>query len=381
MTVRPLGFVLLAACGDGDVKDDSAGTDVVPTTTALGVGEGALDADAVSWTTILDSDDRLTDPRDLGFDPDGDLWIANRSDDRTFIVFDPGEADQSFDCRKDGYAEHFMEETAAFAFEGAEGASAEYASEFGSCGESENTYNDREDENDFMGPVLWSTDLDIFAEENPNGLGSHLDMLHQSPLCVGIAWERGNVYWVFDGYHDAIVRYDFEEDHDVGNDDHSDGIVYRLSEPTVTRVEDAPGHMMIEPSTGLLYVADTGGGRILRLDPDSGERGSNLRARNEPLEDYAEWDGVDWSEIVRGLDRPGGLAVADGVLYVAEYGTGVLHALDLEGNTLQTLDTGWGEGAIYGIELGPDGHLWVVNHAEPAVVRLDPPTDSQQESP
>lgn len=371
--MRPLGFVLLAACGDVDVKDDSAGTDAVQTTTALGVGDGALDADAVTWTTILDSDDRLTDPRDLGFDPDGALWIANRSDDRTFIVFDPGEADQSFDRRKDGYAEHFMEETAAFAFEGPEGASPEYGNEFGSCGESENTYNDREDENDFMGPVLWSADLDIFAEENPNGLGSHLDMLHQSPLCVGIAWERENVYWVFDGYHDAIVRYDFEEDHDVGNDDHSDGIVYRLSEPTVTRVEDAPGHMMIDSSTGLLYVADTGGGRILRLNPDSGERGSNLRARNEPLEDYAEWDGVDWTELVTELDRPGGLAVADGVLYVAEYGTGVVHAFDADGNPLQTLDTGWGEGAIYGIELGPDGHLWVVDHAEPAVVRLDPP--------
>lgn len=364
-------LALLVACGGTDPKDDPSAAAVDSTSTALGAGDGNLDPTTVTWITILTSEDRLTDPRDLGFDPGGDLWIANRSDDRTFIVFDPGTADQSYERRKDGYAEHFMEETAAFSFEGPEGASPEYGNEFGSCGESENTYNDSANENDFMGPVLWSTDLDIFAEENPDGLGSHLDMLHQSPLCVGIAWERDNVYWVFDGYHDAIVRYDFQEDHDVGNDDHSDGIVYRISEPTVTRVEDAPGHMMIDPGTGLLYVADTGGGRILRLDPESGERGRNLRTGNEPLEDYAEWDDVEWSELVTGLDRPGGLAVADGVLYVAEFGTGILYAFDLDGNPLQTLDTGWGEGAIYGIEIGPDGHLWVVNHAEPAVMRLD----------
>lgn len=365
---------LLVGCEVTGTKDEPAETGShEATTSALGVGDGPLDAAAVTWTTILDADDRLTDPRDLGFDPEGNLWIANRSDDRTFIVFDPGESNQTFDRRKDGYAEHFMEETAALSFEGAEGASPEYGNEFGSCGESENTYNDQTDANDFMGPVLWSADLAIFAEEDPSGLGSHLDMLHQSPLCVGIAWQRDNVYWVFDGYHDAIVRYDFQDDHDVGNDDHSDGIVYRVSDPTVTRVDDAPGHMMIDPASGLLYVADTGGGRILRLDPDSGERGQNLRARNEPLEDYAEWDGIDWTELVTGLDRPGGLAVADAVLYVAEYGTGLLHAFDLDGNAMQTLDTGWGEGALYGIELGPDGHLYVVNHATPAVVRLDPP--------
>ena len=366
-------LALLFACGGADPKHNSSETAVDPTSTALGEGQGPLDPTTVTWTTILTSDDRLTDPRDLGFDPDGNLWIANRDDDRTFIVADPGTATQSHERRKDGYAEHFMEETAALAFEGIDGASPEYGNEFGSCGESENTYNDQAGGNDFMGPVLWSADLEIFAEEDPNGLGSHLDMLHQSPLCVGIAWEQDNVYWVFDGAHDAIVRYDFGEDHDVGNDDHSDGIVYRLSEPAVTRVEEAPGHLMLDPATGLLYVADTGGGRVLRLDPASGERGRNLRASNEPLEDYAEWDGVDWSEVVTGLDRPGGLAVANGVLYVAEYGTGVLHSFDLDGAPLQTLDTGWGEGAVFGIELGPDGHLWVVDHAQPAVVRLDPP--------
>lgn len=71
------------ACVEAEVKGDSAGTAVdTQTTTALGVGDGPLSAAAVTWTPILDADDRLTDPRDLGVDPDGNQWIANRADDR-----------------------------------------------------------------------------------------------------------------------------------------------------------------------------------------------------------------------------------------------------------------------------------------------------------
>lgn len=363
--------LLVLGCSGGADKGPGSNQDtgdtsapVVETVTALGTGDGALDPESVTWTPILGEDDDLSDPRDLGFDASGSLWVANRDDDRTFIVFDPGTDDQTYDRRKDGYAQHFMEETAALSFDTGE--------QFGSCGESENTYNDRGEANEFMGPVLWSTDLDIFAEQNPEGLGSHLDMQHESPLCVGMAWETANVYWVFDGMNSTIVRYDFNEDHDVGQDDHSDGIVYRLVEPEVERVEEAPGHMMIDHATGLLYVADTGNGRVLRLDTASGERGDDLRTRMEDLDDYAEWVDVDWSTLIEGLDRPGGLALDAERLYVGEWGTGIIHVFDLDGNPLQTLDTGLGEGALYGIEIGPDGALWVAEIATPGVYRLDP---------
>ncbi len=187
----------------------------------------------MGWRYILGEEDRLTDPRDLGFDASGNLWIANRDDDRTFIVFEPGTDRQVYERRKDAAANHFMEETAALSFD--------TCVQFGSCGETRNTYDDTAPPNDFTGPVLWSTDLDIFAAQNPYGLGSHLDMLHQSPKCVGIAWERDNVYWAFDGKDDAIVCYDFALDHCVGRDDHADGVVHRLTEFEVAHAVGVPG--------------------------------------------------------------------------------------------------------------------------------------------
>ncbi len=352
---------------DGANRTKPGEDDTTASPTSILGAEGA----SVTWTPILTSDDRLSDPRDLGFDTDGNLWVANRADDRTFIVPNPGTDAQTVDRRKDGYAQHFMEETAAFSFEGMDGASEEYGPEFGSCGESENTYNDTAQENEFMGPVLWATDLDIFAEQNPEGLGSHLDMQHQSPLCVGIAWEKANVYWVFDGYHDAIVRYDFMDDHDIGQDDHSDGIVYRYTEPPVTRVEDAPGHMVFDRATGMLYVADTGNGRILRLDTTTGEKGRDLRESQEDIVEYAEWDGAEWSEVITGLDRPGGLALNGDRLIVGEWGTGMLYDYTLDGEQVRALDASVGPEALYGIEVGPDGKLWMAETGTPAVVRLD----------
>ena len=48
---------------------------------------------------------------------------------------------------------------------------------------------------------------------------THYDMLHESPLCMGIAHDPevatpfGNVYWAFDGLNGTLMRYDFQEPH------------------------------------------------------------------------------------------------------------------------------------------------------------------------
>ena len=64
----------------------------------------------------------------------------------------------------------------------------------------------------FSGATLWEADTSIYARINQEGpeLGSHWDMLHQSPFSIGIAAEADNIYWLFDGFHNTIVKYDFK---------------------------------------------------------------------------------------------------------------------------------------------------------------------------
>src|SRR5690606_35478965 len=121
---------------------------------------------------------------------------------------------------------------------------------FGTCQESRNTYNGMAPPNDFMGPTLWSSDLTVFAKMNPNGLGSHLDMLHNSPLCIGIAHESANRYWVVNGTTGGIDRYDFAVDDGIGNDDHSDGLTWRYAAGTMKRVEGVPSHADLHAQLG-----------------------------------------------------------------------------------------------------------------------------------
>ena len=135
----------------------------------------------------------------------------------------------------------------------------------------------------------WTSDPEIFGYSNPDAveylsdlfgmpvdLGSHIDMLHESPLCMGIAWEEENVYWVFDGMNNSIDRVDFAADHDVGFDDHSDGIITQYIKGEVQRTEDIPSHLEFDPDTGFLYIADTGNNAIKVLDTTSGSRGDTL---------------------------------------------------------------------------------------------------------
>ena len=48
------------------------------------------------------------------------------------------------------------------------------------------------------------TDPAIFAKRTPGGLGSHVDMLHNTSFCRGIAHVEANVFWVFNGQRGAL---------------------------------------------------------------------------------------------------------------------------------------------------------------------------------
>lgn len=388
--VSIIGLISLCSCaGESEPADTGLPTGIA----ALGGGSHSMDD--IDEDRMGDDDDGLDVPRDLAFNPQnpGELWVVNRSDDSVSIFFDAGTDDQASDHRIDPFAMHFMEEVSSISF-GAATHPASDALTFGTCQESRNTYNDQAEANDFMGPALWSADLDIFATSNPEAveylsdlfgfyadLGSHLDMLHESPLCMGIAWETENVYWVYDGADGRIVRYDFVDDHGVGYDDHSDGIIGRVKGPKLSRVEDVPSHMDIDQSTGLLYVADTGNNRILVLDTATGERGGTLRSV-EPGVDHHELENVDATKIIDGADidgmeQPSGLEVVDGHLLITDHQTGYILAFALSGegvdgadaDLVDWVDTGRA-GGIMGIDAPSLDEIWFVDAAEDELIRL-----------
>jgi sugar lactone lactonase YvrE len=226
-----------------------------------------------------------------------------------------------------------------------------------------------------MGPTLWPSDLDIFAEVGqtvpPADMveGSHLDMLHQSPLCMGIAHDVDNVYWAVDGKRGNVVRYDFQADHGPGGGDHSDGIITRYTDATFTRTQNIPGHLEIDHAAGMLYLVDTGGGRVMRLDTASGTNIGKLNGDWDGAE-YTGVEGADYQVVVEGLDEPSGLALHEGRIFVSEHGSGDIIAFDLEGAEIDRMATP--ADRIMGITIGPAGDLWYVDAGANEVVRVDP---------
>jgi hypothetical protein len=239
-----------------------------------------------------------------------------------------------------------------------------------------------------MGPTLWNSDPDIFGESNPDAieyltdlygmpvdLGSHIDMLHETPLCMGIAWENENIYWVFDGSTGSIDRVDFKDDHGMGWDDHSDGIIGEFAKGEFSRVEDVPSHLAFDPTTAYLYIADTGNSAIKVLDTTSGTRGSDL-PRMEPgtqhyeMDDALVWTLIDGAD--HGMEQPSGLALFEDTLLVTDHATGKIFAFDLEGELVDWIDTDRGSDSLMGIVARSLDDIWFVDARTEQVIRFQP---------
>jgi len=339
-----------------------------PASAGYQLGSGDHTPASVTFTVIANSGNALKKPRDLAFNPrvPEDLWIVNATDDSVVIVHNTTLASRTTEWRKDSWAGHFMDNPAALAF-GADATTFGLPGTWATAGETTNGTSN------YTGPTLWSSDLTVFAVQN-GGLGSHLDMLHDSPNSMGIAWQVDNVYWVFGGMKSDIVRYDFQLDHGIGQDDHSDGRIRHYLGGQVARVPGVPGHLFFHTATNMLYIADTGNGRVIRLDTTSGAVSATHSGPDGLPEDFFMTGEVTSVVVAAGtfLTQPCGLEIKDDVMFVSDNATGIIHAFDLLGNRVNHIDTGLGPGAVMGLAFGPDGKLYFVNATGNQVIRLDP---------
>ena len=364
-----LGVLVLVGCAE-ELEPEVSALDAL-------FGNGSHD---VSGSLRVVVDKKLNHPQDLAFNPDvpDELWVVNRGNHSVTIVDNPDSDSAESEKIVDPYAIHFMANVSSIAF-GKPG-------HFATCQDSRNTFDGLSDGDEFMGPTLWPSDRSIFGESNPKAveyltalygmytdLGSHLDMLHESPNCMGVAWEKKNQYWVFDGFHNSINFNNFHADHGLGYDDHDDGVIERWVEGEVKRKRGVVSHLVFDDRTSLLYIADTGNNRIKVLDTTTGSKCDALPSAEPAVEHHAWCDAelttlVDGDEL--GMSAPAGIELVEDMLYVTDNGTSRIHRFDLEGNQLDWAETGLPEGSLAGITAKSTTDLWLVDQEGDQVLRL-----------
>lgn len=436
----PLCVLLAFGCDDGTPPSDADGG--IQSGDAA-VGPPSLETDAVvSFGTVYEAVQALAGrdwiPTDLSVSPEGELWVVQRIErtDRfddttectsatggandcqglegsTVTITDPANPEPATGARArlvvDGNAWHFMRRPSAIAFGAPEltiepgdpGAADPsdrtrtlltepmvLTNTFATC--HEHFTGNFTDSAPYIGPTLWTADPEIYRHGGSGSEvwmgagvnGSHLDMLHATQYCMGIAFddsgESGSVYWTFNGQLGTLDRYDFGVPHVPGHDDHDDGALTRFDFPEdrLSRVVDVPSNLDV--SGNFLYIADTGNGRVVRLDrTDGGTVSGSIRIPEAFQADYV--DDVPLEEVI-GRDalaaewggdvHPSGLAVLDGkTLVIGSHATGHLTLVSLEGEVLRTIDTGTGPG-IGGLAV-LDGVIYFTQMAEGRVYRVD----------
>ena len=268
--------------------------------------------------------------------------------------------------KEDGNSWHFMRRPTAIAWGDGE--------IFSACGEGY-TDNYENDATPYAGPALWSSSPSIFGvKPTPTQNGTHIDMLHETPYCMGIAHESANAFWAFNGNAGSLDRVDFHTPHQIGGEDHADGEVHRYAAGQLKREPEVPSHLAYDQELQLVYVADTGNSRVLSVNPSTAQPGADIDTY-ETLQSSGAMDGAKVSVLVDSsvLQKPSGLTLVGDALYVTDNATSLIYKLDRKGKALSIWDTGLPSGSLAGIAVGPDGKLYVTDLLGGTVQRVEVP--------
>ncbi len=372
----PMPFVLIAAAALGCASEPLGDDD--------GDAPNEVVAEQATTSVVFGPSSNLQ-PTALAFHPlrNDELWVTLReppTDDPCTTTDSSGclaligwiaivsDADGTPDAvvKTDANGWHFLRRPTSLAF-------AEDGS-FATCAEAR-TSNYEDDGADFNGPVRWSSDASLFGAPGQGETHStHIDMLHETPYCMGLASEGGTVYWAFNGQVGALDRYDFHAPHPPGEDDHSDGEVWRYATVEVRRLDGVPSHLAYDAEHDELYVADSGNGRVIALDAASGTPGDPIFSY-DPINTRVAMNGARLRELVPAgtLGAPSGLVLHDGRVFVSDHATGHIHGFERDGALFADIDTGRGANDITGIAVGPDGRLYFASGLSGEIHRVDEP--------
>lgn len=366
--VSVVSFVLvLSACKEKETEVPAPETvNTVPAFYAPAVAEDYGKNDP-ELTLIADQSNQIIEPWDLDFHPfrANELWVINKGTERsggnTVTITNAGLSNQKTEWREDGNAWHFMALPSSMSF----------SKENGNWASGAEIQDANRQGGTFTGPTLWSSDMNIYARPS-GGNGSHLDMLHSSPYSMGIEADKDNAFWVYDGHNGHICWYDFQQDHGPGNSDHDDGLVRRYAEVPLKRLDGVASHLVLDRTSGWLYIVDSGNQRILKMNTKTGSKLKDLALFNEVLEQHWEMSGVDWKIFAdKDLQKPAGIELSNNVLYVSDYETGDIIAYELTyGTELARFATG--KKGIMGLKADTQGRLWFVSSLTNEVFRIDP---------
>ena len=345
--------------GNGDGGGGGGPDAAPPPAEAPELGDGDHTPGSVDLVVVLEGDE-LRRPMDLEFDPQsGKLWIVNQDDNSWTVIASPESESRSVGRFFDDSV-HFLDRPTSLSFHGSEQVVA-------TCQESTNAGDY------FMGPVAWTTDPAKFE----GGTVSHYDMLHESSNCMGIAWIDGHVWWAFNGRRGSLDRNNYNGWHPdtpdgLGGHDHTDGEIFRYADGELKRVAGVPSGMEYDPSSRRLYVADTGNGRVVKIDANPRE-GTPIQSLNEEVPLYRV-DGVELEQVIAPgtLGQPSGLDLYKNHLYVADHESGVLSAFTLAGQRVNWLDTGLGGGHVTSLTVSPSGRVYFLDTEANRLYRVDP---------